>query len=326
MANYKETQCNKQINLIKDSDLFEKAESGGEFRGVSRNFVLQDGSYNLYKDIRKDAIDYYKNNDIKWWCLNKDACGHILSSQVACLNHLFPLRKDPEILKTIINTATGREFEEILPIPKKRDNGEEHYIAFEVVSSKDHLYEIQKGKELTRGANCTSIDALIIAKDQKKDVWIIPIEWKYTEPFSKKDMSNEDRKGEPKGSNGRGEKRMNRYDSLIRESTQLNHKKLESYQGSPYYQESFYQLMRQTLWAKQVIKKDSDEWHNAKKFLHINIIPDGNSSKEEISKWKDYLTNQDLYTIIDPKKFLEPIKDKDKYNKLYDYLKKRYWE
>lgn len=326
MANYKETQCNKQIDLIKDSNLFEKAESGVEFRGESRDFVLQDGSYNLYKDIREDAINYYKVNKIKWWCQNKDACGHILSSQVACLNHLFPLRKDPEILKTIINTATGREFEEILPIPKKRDNGEEHYIAFEVVSSKDHLYEIQKGKELTRGANCTSIDALIIAKDQKKDVWIIPIEWKYTEPFSKKDMSNEDRKGEPKGSNGRGKERMTRYDSLIRESTQLNHKKLESYQGSPYYQESFYQLMRQTLWAEQVIKKESDEWHNAKKFFHINIIPDGNPSKEKISKWKDYLTNQDLYTIIDPKKFLEPIKNKYTYTDLYNYLNERYWE
>ncbi len=322
MANYKETQCNKQINLIKDSDLFEKAESGGEFRGVSRNFVLQDGSYNLYKDIRKDAIDYYKNNDIKWWCLNKDACGHILSSQVACLNHLFPLRKDPEIIKTIINTATGREFEEILPIPKERDNGEEHYIAFEVVSFHNNLKE----KSLSRGANNTSIDALMIAKDKNQEVWIIPIEWKYTEPFSKKDMSNDDRKGEPQGSNGRGKERMNRYDSLIRKSTQLNHKQLESYQGSPYYKESFYQLMRQTLWAEQVIKKESAKWHNAKKFFHINIIPDGNPSKEEISKWKDYLTNQDLYTIIDPKKFLEPIKDKDKYNKLYDYLKKRYWE
>ena len=320
MANYKETQCNKQINLIKDSDLFEKAESGGKVRGESRNFVLQDGSYNLYKDIRKNAIDYYKIYDIKWWCLNKNACGHILSSQVACLNHLFPLRKDPEILKTIINTATGREFEEILPIPKERDNGEEHYIAFEVVSSHDdNLNE----KSLSRGANNTSIDALMIAKDKNQEVWIIPIEWKYTEAFSKKDMSNEDRKGEPKGSNGRGKERMTRYDSLIRKSKQLN-LSLESY--SVYYQESFYQLMRQTLWAEQVIKNESDEWHNAKKFLHINIIPDGNPSKEKISKWKDYLTNQDLYTIIDPKKFLEPIKDKDKYNKLYDYLKKRYWE
>lgn len=326
MANYKETQCNKQINLIKDSDLFEKAESGGEFRGVSRNFVLQDGSYNLYKDIRKDAIDYYKNNDIKWWCLNKDACGHILSSQVACLNHLFPLRKDPEILKTIINTATGREFEEILPIPKERDNGEEHYIAFEVVSFQDHLNESQKGKELTRGANCTSIDALIIAKDQKKDVWIIPIEWKYTEPFSKKDMSNEDRKGEPKGSNGRGIERMTRYDSLIRVSTQVNHKKLESYQGSPYYQESFYQLMRQTLWAEQVIKKESAKWHNAKKFLHINIIPDNNPYSDKINEWKKYLTNPNLFKIIDPKKFLEPIKNKYTYTDLYNYLNERYWE
>lgn len=321
MANYKETQCNKQINLIKDSDLFEKAESGGEFRGESRNFVLQDGSYNLYKDIRKDAIDYYKNNDIKWWCLNKDACGHILSSQVACLNHLFPLRKDPEILKTIINQATTDiEFEEILPIPKERDNGEEHYIAFEVVSFYDNLNE----KSRSRGANNTSIDALMIAKDKNHEVWIIPIEWKYTESFSKKDMSNEDREEEPKGSNGRGEERMKRYDSLIRESTQL--KQLESYQGSVYYQESFYQLMRQTLWAEQVIKKESAEWHNAKKFLHINIIPDDNPYSDKINEWKKYLTNPNLFKIIDPKKFLESIKNKYTYTNLYNYLNERYWK
>lgn len=318
MVNYKENQCDKQIKLIRRR--FQELTEDDYIRTSTGKIILKNGLYNLYD---KDTIKYFEDNNITGWG-GDDACGHILSSQVACLNHLFPLRKDPEILKTIINTATGREFEEILPIPKKRDKGEEHYIAFEVVSFNDNLNE----KSLSRGANNTSIDALMIAKDKNQEVWIIPIEWKYTEPFSKNDMSNEDRKGEPKGSNGRGKERMTRYDSLIRVSTQLNHKQLESYQGSPYYQESFYQLMRQTLWAEQVIKKESDEWHNAKKFFHINIIPDGNPSKEEISKWKDYLTNQDLYTIIDPKKFLEPIKDKDKdkYNKLYDYLKKRYWE
>lgn len=317
MVNYKENQCDKQIKLIRRR--FQELTEDDYIRTSTGKIILKNGLYNLYD---KDTIKYFEDNNITGWG-GDDACGHILSSQVACLNHLFPLRKDPEILKTIINQATTDiEFEEILPIPKERDKGEEHYIAFEVVSFQDHLNE----KSLSRGANNTSIDALMIAKDKNQEVWIIPIEWKYTEPFSKKDMSNDDRKGEPQGSNGRGEKRMNRYDSLIRKSTQLNHKQLESYQGSPYYQESFYQLMRQTLWAEQVIKKESAKWHNAKKFFHINIIPDGNPSKEKISKWKDYLTNQDLYTIIDPKKFLEPIKDKDKYNKLYDYLKKRYWE
>ena len=320
MANYKENQCDKQIKLIRRR--FQELTEDDYIRTSTGKIILKNGLYNLYD---KDTIKYFEDNNITGWG-GDDACGHILSSQVACLNHLFPLRKDPEILKTIINTATGREFEEILPIPKKRDKGEEHYIAFEVVSFQDHLNESQKGKELTRGANCTSIDALIIAKDQKKDVWIIPIEWKYTEPFSKIDMSNEDRKGEPKGSNGRGKERMTRYDSLIRESTQLNHKQLESYQGSPYYQESFYQLMRQTLWAEQVIKNESDEWHNAKKFLHINIIPDNNPYSDKIYEWKKYLTNPNLFKIIDPKKFLEPIKNKYTYTDLYNYLNERYWE
>ena len=76
----------------------------------------------------------------------------------------------------------------------------------------DHLNE----KTLTRGSNCTSVDAFIYAvhKGDKKK-WLIPIEWKYTEYYYNNDKSNEDRKGELKGTNGKGHERVERYSKII---------------------------------------------------------------------------------------------------------------
>jgi hypothetical protein len=217
------------------------------------------------------------------------------------------------------------EFEEVLPISC---DAKPQYIGFEVVSREDHLNE----KISTRGSNCTSIDALIYAvhKGDKKR-WIIPIEWKYTEYYGKKDKSNEDRKGEVKGTNGKGRERVNRYEPLINASMQL--KSLDCYYGSIYYQEPFYQLMRQTLWVENVIKNSNIEKLEAEDYFHIHVIPSDNkdlldkvysvSNKRMEETWRDMLEVPSKYMIVDPKTLFLPIVDK--YPDLSSYLDKRYW-
>lgn len=74
------------------------------------------------------------------------------------------------------------------------------FIAFEVVSDIDHLNEGMTN----RGSNCTSIDAFIYARHSSGELWLIPIEWKYTEHYNNQDKSKEDREAEPQGSNGKG--------------------------------------------------------------------------------------------------------------------------
>lgn len=191
---------------------------------------------------------------------------HILSSQMACLNHLFVLRKNPDAVLAMLN-GVRNEFSEVLPITSDKDNG---YLAFEVVSDSDYLNE----GEPNRGSNCTSVDAFVLAKNKSGETWLIPIEWKYTEHYNNQDKSTEDRPNESKWTNGKGKERMFRYNNLIDASKQL--KSLPSYQGSVGYFEPFYQLMRQTLRAEQMVSHKNQERIKADNYLHIHVIPNEN--------------------------------------------------
>ena len=321
MSRYKNSQYIRQEDLMNNSDIFSGDKGNGYFMGKPRHFVLKDGMNNLYEPIRNDVIRYFKDNKISWWGGDKPS-GHTLSSQIACLNHLFAIMGDKEAVLAMLNGVRD-EFKEVLSV---QCDAAPQYIGFEVVSEEDPLNE----KTSTRGSNCTSVDAFIYAKHKDDSIWLIPIEWKYTEHYANLDKSNEDRQGEEKGSNGKGQERVRRYSALTDASLQL--KGLDSYYGSIYYQEPFYQLMRQTLWAENVVKL-KEEKLKADNYMHIHVIPSANKDlldkKYSVSgmgmeeTWRSMLTNQSKYIIVDPQKLLEPIKDK--YPELASYLKKRYW-
>ena len=321
MSRYKKSQYIRQEDLINNSDIFNGDKGNGYFMGKPRHFVLKDGMNNLYEPIRNNVLRYFKDNDISWWGGDKPS-GHTLSSQIACLNHLFAIMGDKEAVLAMLNGVRD-EFKEVLSV---QCDAAPQYIGFEVVSEEDPLNE----KTSTRGSNCTSVDAFIYAKHKDDSIWLIPIEWKYTEHYANLDKSNEDRQGEEKGSNGKGQERVRRYSALTDASLQL--KSLDSYYGSIYYQEPFYQLMRQTLWAENVVKL-KEEKLKADNYMHIHVIPSANKDlldkKYSVSgmgmedTWRSMLNDQSKYIIVDPQKLLEPIKDK--YPELASYLKKRYW-
>ena len=89
--------------------------------------------------------------------------------------------------------------------------------------------------------------------------------------------------------------------------------------------------MRQTLLAEQMI------WHNefeAVDYLHIHVVPKRNEAlllrkykvtgKDMETSWRDCLTNQSKYVIIDPQDLLSPIIDSNP--DLKQYLCTRYWQ
>ena len=323
MSSYKNSQYVRQENLINNSDIFSGDKGNGYFMGKDRPFVLKDGINNLYEPIRNDVLKYFNDNGISWWGTDKPS-GHTLSSQIACLNHLFAIMYDHNAVLAMLNGVRD-EFEKVLPVSC---DANPQYIGFEVISKNDHLNE----KTSTRGSNCTSVDAFIYAQHKGDGkLWLIPIEWKYTEHYANFDKSKEDRHNEEKGSNGKGQERVRRYSALTDASLQL--KSLESYYGSIYYQEPFYQLMRQTLWAENIVKHKHIETLKADDYMHIHVIPSGNkdllSKKYSVSgmgmeeTWRSLLTDQSKYIIVDPQKLLEPIEDK--YPQLVSYLRKRYW-
>ena len=270
---------------------------------------------NLYNWQDKDCIqrvkDYFEKNKIKWWTCYFDApegqkadgkhisC-NLLSSQIACINHLFFIRNDKNAVLSIINGIKGMpaKFVDVLNIPC--DKGENNYISFEVIASKDYLHEIY----LKRGELCTSVDALVYAVDENGERWLIPIEWKYTETYEVEDKSIEDN---PK----------------IAVEVLIGH-------GKP-----FYQLMRLSLWAECICNSKDEQVLPAEHFVHVHVCPKANvellnkhyatvTNKPTMEEaWREMLNNQSLYHLIDPSDLMKPISET--YPELYSYLKERYW-
>ncbi|MFW5721484.1 MAG: PGN_0703 family putative restriction endonuclease [Bacteroidota bacterium] len=102
-----------------------------------------------------------------------------------------------------------------------------------------------------------------------------------------------------------------------------------------YYFEPFYQLMRQTLWAEQMLQHKDTETLKADNYLHLHIIPGENSdlldkiykcsNKDMSNTWRNHLIDKTKYVIISPKELLAKI-SREKYGNLLSYLETRYWD
>jgi hypothetical protein len=292
---YKEEQKKKQVKLI-----------GNVIDGHSYPHFLSNGQNNLYKASRTEVLKYFKNNGISWWH-STEPTPNTLSSQISCLNHLFPICGNKKLV-TKLAQAVDKSITEVLPIPC--DNTPLRYIAFEVVAHSDNFLNEGKPK---RGALCTSIDALIIAK-RGNETCLIPIEWKYTES-DKQDKSN-------------NKTRKDRYMGLINNSEQLKNftdKKL-------LFKEPYYQLMRQTLWAEQIVEKEKVLWCCVNDFIHVHVVPNGNEAmrgKDDLilNKWKnEIIKDSNKYKLIDPEELFKSLQGEECCKEHIDYLRKRYWE
>ena len=90
--------------LIKERDDLFKDPGLGLFSGKPREYVLSEAAGNLWEGIRDDALDYFARNRIPWWKGEEDApTGHMLSSQVACVNHLYLLRQRPDLARAVLH-------------------------------------------------------------------------------------------------------------------------------------------------------------------------------------------------------------------------------
>jgi len=308
--NYKEQQRKRATGL---RDEIFKDPGGGQFKSLDREFVLKDPSLNLWAGIREDAIDYFKRNNIPFWDSGNEPTGHLLSSQIACINHLFFVRQRGDIATSILKGVDNN-----VKIALKMDNGlDSGYVDFEVIGSKNYLGE----KLHTRGANSTSVDAVMLAELTNGTRKLYFIEWKYVESYNKTSKAE----GES------GKTRQNIYSPLLNQpDCPIKASNIEGLFTEPYYQ-----LMRQTLLAHQMIKARE---YNADSYFHIHVIPKDNKDLKDVNTadgklkgnkledtWKNVLKSPDLYKAIDPLDFLKPAHTCLDCIAPMTYLKQRYW-
>lgn len=298
---YIEDQRLKAVNI---RDRIFKDPGNGIFMGKERDFVLSEPNINLWEGIRFDAIDYFKRNKIAWW-KGEEPTGHLLSSQIACLNHLYFLRQR-EDLATEILRKLDNDIIKALTV----DDG---YVEFEFIGNNNYLKE----KSHTRGANCTSIDAVMIGLTKNNKRKIVFIEWKYTESYSQENKYIPER--------------SKIYDPLIET---FNSPLIYGIPFEVFYYEPFYQLMRQTLLAWECVKNND---HNVDDYLHVHVVPDKNEElkyritspmlkgKDIHKAWKSVLKDDDKFLTISPNELLSSLQNmKDTKSILY-YLNERYW-
>lgn len=105
-SNYQEQQRAKAVKLISESNkVFYGGVGGKYFMRSKRDFVLTNYQKNFYQPIKDEVIEYFDLNGINWWGGQKPT-GHALSSQIACINHLFLIRKDKRAVLSLLKSIS----------------------------------------------------------------------------------------------------------------------------------------------------------------------------------------------------------------------------
>lgn len=228
-SKYEIQQSNRAKELIKSSNIF-NGDFGGKLFTTDNGLIpkadyLLNSRNNLHNFMVQDVIDYFEKYEIVFWKTGisgvdeyKMPTGHTLSSQISCLNHLFPFRNDKKAVEDLFGISN----------PEKLDDG---YITFEFTNK--NISYLNESCE-TRGTKCTSIDAFV-----KSNKIGIGIEWKYTETDFDTTKANDYWK----------QRYIERYKPLLKNSNIIENDSLISCQ-------MYYELMRQTLLLEQMTLHD----------------------------------------------------------------------
>jgi hypothetical protein len=181
MGRFLEREKPKQSEFKASSPYFsDSARGNGDYRGKPRSFCLpvEYAEQNLFPEIRLTALDYFAQNKITW---HQGQYGkpnnHMCSSQVCCVNFLYPFSDKPHALAQVLRPIFP--IQEMLPIEGDK------FVAFEWIGEEDYLNEQKSSKgQRTRGANYTSADAAVMFNRTDGKKQIVLIEWKYTESYS----------------------------------------------------------------------------------------------------------------------------------------------
>lgn len=241
MGSFLQQEKIRQVFLKKTSPLFsDQAREDGLYKKKLHPFCvpLTHARENLFPGIRESAPQFFADHGIGWHIgENGNPSNHLCSSQVCCVNFLFPLSKNPEAIAEIFRPIYP-QLKNMLPV----EDG--HYISFEWIGEENYLGEkTGKSAQRTRGANFTSADAIIMFEREDGLRQIVLIEWKYTESYSSTSYKT----------SKSGTDRTAIYRHLFEQADCPINKDLLPGFDTLFY-EPFYQLMRQQFLAHEMEK------------------------------------------------------------------------
>ena len=178
MGQFLEAEKPRQAAFKKTSPYFtEAARADGIHNSTSYPFCLplDCAEENLFDEIREPALAYFAQHEIKWHKGKGDKpYNHLCSSQVCCVNFLFPFADKPEALVELLRPVFPT-IRDVLPM----DPGQ--LVSFEWIGCQNYLREKTRASRRTRGANFTSTDGAVMFEGEDGLRQIALIEWKYAE-------------------------------------------------------------------------------------------------------------------------------------------------
>jgi hypothetical protein len=233
------------------------------YRGADYRLKPDQRSLNLDAAIRSKAEAFFAAEPKIQW---HGHANHGLSSQMCCVNFLMPLADKPDLLAKWVSYNLGIEEPQMLVIEPNRA-GQDWYITFEWIGSRDYLNEADSKGNRARGANATAADAAVKFQTQDGKIHLLLIEWKYTESYGGPLF------GDPTG------KRVKRYSDIIfapagpiRGNLDLN--------LADFFWEPFYQLLRQQILAWRI---ENDPESGVDRVCVLHISPTANLALHKVT-------------------------------------------
>jgi hypothetical protein len=199
------------------------------------------------------------------------------SSQIACVNFLLPLASNPAALTTILQSLDH----DVISVVELEHHGRKSYVEFEWVGMESTL---ELGA-YTRGANATSVDALLVAETTSgRRAYVL--EWKYVENYPK---------NESKAIGNSGKTRLDRYTPLYCADS-------SPFKGvipvKSWLFEPFYQIMRLLLLGNKMI---SSHEFGVKQAKVVVVCPVDNL------QYRERITSPDLSLRYPDKSTVEEV-------------------
>ncbi len=299
--------------------------------------ILPSGHENLafYGPLGDAVLQYMKDEDI---ALHTEAL-NLKSSQVACLNILFPLRQNLDLAVDVF----GQFFPQLKSVS---------WVEFEYTGPDEATKWMGEPKAGKRGQNRTSIDASVKWIDDDGKSHVSLIEWKYTEhgfgQCSAFQSAEKDMKGRCRSLNvatdpepakaclltDGGDKRSRRYwEHMDNAGVSLN--AFTGISGCP-FQGPLYQLMRQFLLARYVVESGEANYSDVVSigFSGNSALPDvpvqlrplqKNKNQDIVEVWNSVLNGVPEMHHITVEKLMEAF-DGSRLtdNDWRDYIRERY--
>ncbi len=265
----------------------------------------------VYPPLHERVVAFFRARHIAWWG-GKGPSRNVVSSQLACVNHLEPARLDRPLALAVARTLVPGALDVV-----SVDDG---FLTYEWIGQQNYLGERGWAPE-SRGRNATALDALMVVAMPDARRVLVGIEWMLSEVYPV---------GLSVATSRKGTSRIETYRPLLDDpDAPIRHD-----DHARLFYEPFYQLMRQTLLLWQMARHAE---FGATTWLHVHVVPEANrelrrrvtspalaDAQDMSAAWRSVVTHPVRYRLTTPTDIVRDFPLGTAWTEWRQWLRERY--